>query len=86
MTALDALQSACAEIKLPVVTRGRAKTAYVVSIGDYKEQAYGALSGWVYKVNSVMPGVGVGTQTLSPGDSVTLYYTLDLGRDVEDLP
>ena len=41
----------------------------------------GPNSGWMYRVNGVLPNVGVNDYTLSDGDSVVLFYTTDYTKE-----
>ncbi len=45
-----------------------------VSLGEFD---YGPNSGWLYKVNGILPQVGLAEYTLTDGDIVLLYYTED---------
>ena len=56
---------------------------YVSSIGGYSEMQYGALSGWIYRVNKYTPDVGCGSYDIKDGDVIEWVYTLDLGKDAE---
>ncbi len=82
MTALAALQVACDELGLVAEVRGKGRFSYLVSIGDYKEFANGAQSGWVYKVNGTVVSTGIGMTKLQEGDALEFCYTLTLGEDV----
>ena len=57
-------------------------SSYIEAIGNIFEFDAGGLSGWMYRVNGVFPGVGSSQYTLSQGDVVELLYTIDLGRDI----
>lgn len=59
-------------------------SVYVSSIGGYAEMQYGALSGWIYRVNNYTPDVGCGSYELKDGDVIKWVYTLDLGKDAEN--
>jgi len=48
--------------------------AYVSDIGGLSEFAYGAMSGWNYRVNDVEPSVGISVYDLKDGDSVVYFY------------
>ncbi len=55
---------------------------YVSGINYIYELEYGEFSGWVYRVNGVMPSVGCNSYILSDGDEIEWIYTLDLGNDL----
>jgi len=57
-------------------------SAYVEAIHNLFEFDAGPLSGWMYRVNGIFPGIGASQHILSPGDVVEWLYTLDLGRDI----
>lgn len=58
-----------------------AKTGYVSSITNGNttlgEFTMGENSGWLYKVNGVLPEVGLTSCTLSDHDEIVWYYTVD---------
>ena len=58
-------------------------SVYVNSIDGLAEMQYGALSGWIYRVNKYTPDVGCGSYDLHDGDVIEWVYTLDLGKDVD---
>ena len=62
---------------------GGVLSIYVSSIGGYSEMQYGALSGWIYRVNKYTPDVGCGSYDIKDGDVIEWVYTLDLGKDAE---
>ena len=57
-------------------------SSYVEAIGNIFEFDAGGLSGWMYSVNRIFPGVGSSQHILNPGDVVEWLYTIDLGRDI----
>ncbi len=57
-------------------------TAYINGICNLYEFDCGALSGWLYSVNSAFPSIGCNQYTLNDGDAIAFIYTCDLGRDV----
>ena len=57
-------------------------SSYVEAIGNIYEFDAGGLSGWMFRVNGIFPGVGSSQHMLSPGDVVEWLYTIDLGRDI----
>lgn len=60
--------------------------SYIKGIGYLYEFSCGALSGWIYKVNGVVPSIGCAEYKLQPGDTIEWLYTCDLGRDVGAQP
>ena len=46
-----------------------------------KEKDKGANSGWMYRVNGVMPNVGVNDYELSDGDTISFFYTTDYTKE-----
>lgn len=52
---------------------------YIKSISGLGEFDCGAQSGWLYKVNGVMPSVSTRYYSLKPGDRVELIYTCKQG-------
>lgn len=50
---------------------------YVSSINGLGEFDHGPMSGWLYAVNGVTPGVGCGSYYLNSGDSVSWFYQGD---------
>ena len=71
------------KIKISYTGSGGLISVYVSSIGGYTEMQYGALSGWIYRVNKYTPDVGCGSYDLNDGDVIEWVYTLDLGKDVD---
>ena len=68
-TAFDAL----VYTGLPYIGDGN----YVRSINGLAEFDHGRMSGWLYAVNGVEPGVGCGSYYLNDGDSVYWHYQGD---------
>lgn len=56
-----------------------ASDGYIKSISGLGEFDCGAQSGWLYKVNGVMPSVSTRYYTLKPSDRVELIYTCKQG-------
>lgn len=54
----------------------------VTSIGDVKEEAFGELSGWKYKVNGEFPDVDCDKYVIKAGDVIEWVYTCDGGNDI----
>ena len=61
---------------------GSGSAAYLTGLCNIYEFDCGKLSGWEFAVNGSFPSVGMGVYKLSPGDSVALIYTCDLGDDI----
>jgi len=57
-------------------------SSYVEAINNIYEFDAGDLSGWMFQVNGIFPGLGASQHLLNPGDSIEWIYTLDLGRDI----
>ncbi len=55
---------------------------YIEGINSLYEFDGGSNSGWVYFVNGSMPSHGCDLQTVSNGDDIRWYYTLNLGYDI----
>ncbi|MBJ6361865.1 DUF4430 domain-containing protein [Paenibacillus sp. GCM10012307] len=58
---------------------------YIRGIGGEAERSQGTNSGWMYKVNGVLPLLGVGQQTLQANDLLEVYFigdynTYDFGK------
>ncbi|MGI6453604.1 MAG: S-layer homology domain-containing protein [Syntrophomonadaceae bacterium] len=57
--------------------------AYIKSIDGLTEKKPGhPLSGWLYRVNGVFPGVSPADYMVQDGDVIDIIYTLDGGQDV----
>ena len=80
----DILLEAAKEYSISVEHEGGSDIIYISGINYLYENDYGDLSGWVYKVNGVLPSVGCGGYKLEDGDVIEWCYTLDLGNDVTD--
>ena len=55
---------------------------YIEGIANIYEFDCGELSGWMYSVNDIFPGVGISKYVLEDGDIIKILYTCDLGRDI----
>jgi len=82
-TVFDALSAAVRVYVIQMEYKGgfSSGATYISGIHYLYEFDYGELSGWMYAVNEITPGLGCAEYTLSDGDSILWYYTLDLGRD-----
>ena len=81
-TVSHALQDAVSGTNL---TQTGAESGYVstmskdgVSLGEFDG---GPNSGWLYKVNNVLPDISVSAYELKDGDSILFYYTNDWEKD-----
>ena len=81
-TVYDILLEAAKKYGISVEHEGGSDIIYISGINYLYENDYGDLSGWVYKVNGVLPSVGCGGYELKDGDIIEWCYTLDLGNDV----
>ena len=54
-------------------------SGYVRMIGGLSEFDCGAYSGWMYKVNGVLPSVSTKSYPLKDGDKVEFVYTCKMG-------
>ena len=81
-TVYHAFKKACDEEKITYVG---AETGYVRSMTkDGKtlaEFTNGQNSGWLYKVNNILPDVGLTSYSIKDGDSILWYYTNDWTKD-----
>lgn len=57
-------------------------SGYIKSIGGLAERACGGGSGWLYRVNGAVPGVGCGSYAVTDGDSIEWVYTCEMGNDL----
>lgn len=58
---------------------------YVTGISYLYEQAFGDLSGWMFRVNGAFASVGSSGWVLEDNDYVEWMYTTDLGHDVGNI-
>lgn len=67
------------------ITQSGAASGYVRSMSKggktYGEFTEGPNSGWLYKVNGVLPSVPLTQKTLADGDDILWYYTADWKQD-----
>ncbi len=54
-------------------------------IDNIFEFDYGVKSGWIYRVNGSIYSKSAGAYTVKAGDVIEWLYTLDLGRDLDDV-
>ncbi len=57
-------------------------SVYIEGIGNLYEFDCGPQSGWMYSVNSIHPGLGCASYTLTGGDKILFRYTCDMGTDI----
>lgn len=55
---------------------------YIKGIANIYEMDCGDLSGWLYKVNGLMPNYGYAQYKLKDGDFVEFLYSCDMGNDI----
>lgn len=55
---------------------------YIEGIGNLYEFDAGELSGWLYKVNNIIPSVSCSDYILSENDEVLFFYTCDMGAEL----
>lgn len=80
---LDVLKRATRGAKIQMEYRGRGSTAYVEGIDNLYEFDKGAQSGWLFRVNGKLPGVGADSYKPEAGDTVEWLYSLDMGKDLD---
>ena len=80
-TVYDILLEAAKKYNISVEHEGSSDIVYISGINYLYENDYGDLSGWVYKVNGVLPSFGCGGYELKDGGIIEWCYTLDLGND-----
>ena len=56
-------------------------SAYIKGIGNIYEYDCGSLSGWLYKVNGLVPNCGCSQYIVQNGDKIEWVYTCDMGND-----
>lgn len=52
-------------------------TYYIKGIGNLYEFDCGSESGWLYKVNDSLPGVGCSSHVINENDKICFYYSLE---------
>jgi hypothetical protein len=81
-TVFDAVKEATRRHIIPMEYKGETSGAtYISGLNYLYEFDYGDLSGWMYAVNGMTPGLGCAEYTLEEGDTVLWYYTLESGND-----
>lgn len=82
-TVYDLLTRAVRQHQLHLDASGGDGMQYVNGLNHLYEQAYGALSGWMYLVNGESASQGCDQYRLADGDHVSWQYTLEMGQDLE---
>ncbi len=82
-TVYDVLIEASKKYDVTIDNRGADGAAYIAGINYLYEFDYGALSGWMYRVNGEFPDVGCQSCTVHDGDTIEWLYTTDIGHDLE---
>ena len=82
-TVYDLLTRAVRQHQLHLDASGGDGMQYVNGLNHLYEQAYGALSGWMYLVNGESASQGCDQYRLTDGDHVSWQYTLEMGQDLE---
>ena len=77
-TVLDVFEQALTEADIEWINYGG---NYISEINGLAEFDNGDLSGWMYFLNNVHPGLGVAEQTLKNGDSIIFHYTDDYTQE-----
>lgn len=70
------------QIHLEFVMTPAYNSAYIEGINNIYEFDGGELSGWTYRVNGKVPGVGCSEYKVKNGDVIEFLYTCDMGRDL----
>ena len=70
------------KIHIDFVSSPMYNTVYIKGISNLYEKDCGELSGWLYKVNGQVPGVGCSLYILKDGDKIEFVYTCDMGKDI----
>ncbi len=82
-TVLDLLLRITREKQMHMSHRGRGKAGYVEAIDNLYEFDQGPGSGWMFSINGEFPSRSAGGWPVEPNDTITWWYTLDAGRDLE---
>ena len=84
-TVFKLLSRAARYNKIPLVHQGASRniynSVYIQGINHLFERSCGDLSGWVYYVNGVSPGLGCGEYKPKDKDKIEWKYTCDIGND-----
>ena len=87
-TAFSLLSRICRYHKIRLDYQGQEKgpnrNLYIKGIDYIYEFSCGRLSGWMYRVNGVVPEKGAADYTPENGDTIEFIYTCDLGNDIKD--
>lgn len=74
LSAGSSVYDALAKTGISISASGSAYGMYVSAIGGLAERQHGPMSGWIFSVNGVEPGVACSAYTLSAGDSIVWTY------------
>ncbi|WP_164931427.1 DUF4430 domain-containing protein [Longirhabdus pacifica] len=82
---IKALENEGMDVTDPYVIDVAYNGNYIAGIANEWEGDQGPASGWMYKLNGVLPSVGVGQQTLADQDVIEFFYighynTYDFGQ------
>lgn len=85
-TVFDVLKEVCRTegIQLDYESNSVYGLAYIKGIDSIYEFEHGNLSGWMYRVNGITPGIGCGYYKVKNGDKVEILYSTNIGRDFAD--
>ncbi len=85
-TVFDILREVCRtnNIQLDYENNSVYGLAYIKGINSIYEYDHGDLSGWMYRVNGELPGIGLGYYKVNEGDVVEILYSTNIGRDLDD--
>lgn len=85
-TVFDLLMKVSNEHGISVSYAGNNNSAYVRGINGLYEFDKGPLSGWMYRVNGMLPNVGAGSNYVNDGDNISWYYTYDFTLEDVNFP
>lgn len=83
-TVYDVLKRTLEQKKIPFEYSGRKNSVYFESINNVGEFDYGQQSGWIYRVNGVMPNISAGEYEVKDKDIIEWFYTVNLGKEFID--
>lgn len=81
-TALDALILYGKLKEIPVTFSGGGTSAYIESIDNVSEKAYGDTSGWIYRINGETLSQGAAATTLQDGDQLDWIFVTDVNQAI----
>ncbi len=80
-TVYDILKRALEQKRIPFEYSGKKNSIYIESINNVGEFDYGQQSGWIYKVNGIMPNISAGEYEIKDKDIIEWFYTVNLGKE-----